>query len=306
MMGISLKRPFATVAIPALLILSGGFGAPALSQSAGSAPQLAVGPQYGTTHVYVPEDQLGDFATSFVATFGGTATKPALVTITPTPSQTAFEVIRTPVGVLSAFGFKTPVPYPFGLERTGYLVTDMDTAVATAKESGASVLVSSFPDAIGRDTIIQWPGGVNMQLYWHTTATTSDSLQTIPDNRIYVSPDSADAFVRSFVAFSQGAVTSDNLSAPGIEIGRPGEIYRRIRIESQFGNQVVLVTDGHLPYPYGYEVTGYEVSDLADTLAKAEAAHAEILVAPYAADERLAAMVKFPGGYIAEIHAAAR
>jgi hypothetical protein len=198
------------------------------------------------------------------------------------------------------------VPYPFGLERTGYLVTDMDTAVATAKESGASVLVSSFPDAIGRDTIIQWPGGVNMQLYWHTTATTSDSLQTIPDNRIYVSPDSADAFVRSFVAFSQGTVTSDNLSAPGIEIGRPGEIYRRIRIESQFGNQVVLVTDGHLPYPYGYEVTGYEVSDPADTLAKAEAAHAEILVAPYAADERLAAMVKFPGGYIAEIHAAAR
>jgi hypothetical protein len=305
MMGILLKRPFAAVAIPALLILS-GFGTPALSQSAGSAPQLAVGPQYGTTHVYVPEDKLGDFATSFVATFGGTATKPALVTITPTPSQTAFEVIRTPVGVLSAFGFKTPVPYPFGLERTGYLVTDMDTAVATAKESGASVLVSSFPDAIGRDTIIQWPGGVNMQLYWHTTATTSDSLQTIPDNRIYVSPDSADAFVRSFVAFSQGTVTSDNLSAPGIEIGRPGEIYRRIRIESQFGNQVVLVTDGRLPYPYGYEVTGYEVSDLADTLAKAEAAHAEILVAPYAADERLAAMVKFPGGYIAEIHAAAR
>jgi hypothetical protein len=25
---------------------------------------------------------------------------------------------------------------------------------------------------------------------------------------------------------------------------------------------VVLVTDGHLPYPYGRETTGYEVSDL--------------------------------------------
>ena len=25
----------------------------------------------------------------------------------------------------------------------------------------------------------------------------------------------------------------------------------------------VLVTDGHLPYPFGREMTGYEVSDLA-------------------------------------------
>jgi hypothetical protein len=42
--------------------------------------------------------------------------------------------------------------------------------------------------------------------------------------------------------------------------------------------------------------------NLADTLAKAKAAGVEILVAPYTADQRDAALVQFPGGYIAEIH----
>jgi hypothetical protein len=45
------------------------------------------------------------------------------------------------------------------------------------------------------------------------------------------------------------------------------------------------------------------VENLTDTLAKATAAGAAILVAPYKTDQRSAAMVQFPGGYIAEIHA---
>ena len=65
----------------------------------------------------------------------------------------------------------------------------------------------------------------------------------------------------------------------------------------------MLVTDGHLPYPYGREMTGYEVANLAETLAKAKAAGVAILVGPYTADQRTAAIVQFPGGYIAEIHA---
>jgi hypothetical protein len=64
----------------------------------------------------------------------------------------------------------------------------------------------------------------------------------------------------------------------------------------------VLVTDGHLPYPYGRELTGYEVSSLADTLAKAKASGATVLIAPYTSGGRQAAVVQFPGGYIAEIH----
>jgi hypothetical protein len=96
---------------------------------------------------------------------------------------------------------------------------------------------------------------------------------------------------------------SDNTRAPGVEIGRPNETYRRVRVDSKFGKLAVMVTDGHLPYPYGRETTGYEVTDLTGTLAKADSAGGTTLVAPYRADGRSAAMVQFPGGYIAEIHA---
>jgi hypothetical protein len=163
------------------------------------------------------------------------------------------------VGIVSLFGYQTPIPYPFGMERTGYLVTDLDIAVAAARANGADVLVAPFPDRIGRDAVIQWPGGVAMQLYWHTTAPSYLPLQTVPENRVYVSPDSADTFVRGFLGFSHGTLVSDDAHAPGIEIGRPGDVYRRVRIESMFGKITVLVTDGHLPYPYGHETTGYEV-----------------------------------------------
>jgi hypothetical protein len=166
------------------------------------------------------------------------------------------------------------------------------------------VTVATFPDPIGRDVIIQWPGGVNMQLYWHTTAPNYPPLQTVPENRVYVSPDSADAFIRDFVAFAHGKIVSDDRNAPGVEIGRPNDTYRRVRIESAFGRVAVLVTDGHLPYPYGWEVTGYEVSDLSATVGKAESAGATVLVKSYMAGDREAAILQFPGGYIAEIHAA--
>jgi hypothetical protein len=108
--------------------------------------------------------------------------------------------------------------------------------------------------------------------------------------------------MRSFLAFSQGTVISDNAQAPGVEIGRSTGTYRRIRIQSTFGKLTALVTDGHLPYPYGRETTGFEVENLTETLAKATAAGATLLVAPYIADQRTAAMVEFPGGYLAEIH----
>jgi len=263
---------------------------------------VAVGPQYDTTHVYVAPQDFDGFVASLMATFGGTTTKQGVFTVTPTPSSTMSQLVLTPVGTISVFGFKTPVPYPFGLERTGYLVTDMDEAIGAAKATGADVFVAAFNDPIGRDSVIQWPGGVNTQLYWHTTAPSYAPLQTIPENRVYVSPDRADAFVRSFVAFSHGSVVSDEPRAPGVEIGRPAENYRRVRIESKFGKLTVLVTDGHLPYPYGREMTGYEVANLTDTLTKAKASGVDVLVPPYKTDEREAVVVQFPGGYIAEIH----
>src|SRR6201987_2928444 len=233
---------------------------------------VAVGPQYDTTHVYVAPQDFDRFVASLVATFGGTTTKQGVFTVTPTPSSTMSQLVMTPVGTVSVFGFKTPVPYPFGLERTGYLVTDVDDAISAAKATGADVLVAAFDDPIGRDALIQWPGGVNTQLYWHTSPPAYGPLQTIPENRVYVSPARGDAFVRIFLAFSHGNVASDDAQAPGVEIGRPAETYRRVRIESKFGKLTALVTDGHLPYPYGREMTGYEVANLPETITKAKTA----------------------------------
>src|SRR6201991_3407897 len=291
-------------------LLSAGVAATAAaapSQASGSplASTVAVGPQYDTTHVYVAPVDVDRFVQSFLATFGGQSTKQGVAQVTPTSSSTTTQLLQTPVGTVSLFGFKTPIPRPFGDERTGYLVRDLDAAIAAARAAGADVIVAPFPDPIGRDAVIQWPGGVNMQLYWHNVAPNYAAFHTVPENRVYVSPDRADAFVRSFLAFSHGKVVSDDPQAPGVEIGRASETFRRIRIESTFGKMSIQVTDGHLPWPYGHEMTGYEVSDFEQTLTKAKASGARELVEPYSADGRKVAIVSSPGGYVAEIHAAA-
>ena len=141
-----------------------------------------------------------------------------------------------------------------------------------------------------------------MQLYSHFTPPKYAPLATIPDNRVYVSGDQADNFVNGFVRFSHGKVVADDKRADGGEIGRVGETYRRIRIESLFGNMQVMVTNGHLPYPFGREITGYRVQDLSATLQKAKAAGAKILSPPYSTPDRTTSIVQFPGGYIAEVH----
>jgi predicted enzyme related to lactoylglutathione lyase len=282
-------------------------GSPAFAeadhQNAGKGMSVvSVGPQYDTTHVYVASQDIDTFVDSFVATFGGKASQRAVFTVTPTPSKTASQYVQTPVGMLSVFAFQTPIPYPFGSERTGYLVTDMDKAVRAARAAGADVIVDTFADPIGKDAIIQWPGGLNMQLYWHTKAPSYGPLETVPDNRVYVSAQSADNFIKRFERFSHGLVVSDNRHADGSEIGRPGETIRRVRITSGFGNMLVFVTDGKLPYPFGREMTGYQVADLDATLAKAQGVGVKVLSPANRTVEGRTAMVEFPGGYVAEIH----
>src|SRR6201995_5415862 len=253
-------RSLGVIAIAVLLSARGAglFPSMGVANAATPTPDVTVGAQYDTTHVYVAPEDFDRFVASLVTTFGGTTTKQGVFTVTPTPSSTMSQLVLTPAGSVSVFGFKTPIPYPFGAERTGYLVTDLDAATRTAVEDGADVLVSPFNDPIGRDAVIQWPGGVNMQLYWHTTKPNYAALTTVPENRVYVSPDRADAFARSFLRFSHGKIVSDDPRAPGIEVGRMEDSFRRIRIESMFGKMTVFVTDGHLPYPYGREMTGYE------------------------------------------------
>src|SRR5258707_15589914 len=199
---VRLRSLIAAVAIAAL-------AANSVAGARDAAPLVGVGSQYDTTHVYVAPDDVDKFAASFTATFGGQSTKQVVVTVTPTPSSTTSQLIQTPVGTVSLFGFKTPIPYPFGAERTGYLVADMDAAVKAARAAGADIIVAPFPDPIGRDAVIQWPGGVNMQIYWHTTKPSYAAYQAVPENRVYVSHDRADAFVRRFVRFSHGKIVPD-------------------------------------------------------------------------------------------------
>lgn len=290
-----LNPVYAIVAVAAGIVFT-------MTDAAAASLSLAVGPQYDTTHVYVAPEEFERFSDALVATFGGTKSQAAVIKITPTPSETMWQAVFTPVGTFSVFGFKTPIPYPFGIERTGYLVSDFDAAIDSAKANHADIVVAPFPDPIGRDAIIAWPGGVYMQLYWHRTPSNYASLQTVPENRVYISPDRADDFVRDFGAFAQAKVISDDHKAPGIEIGRPNDVYRRARMDSPFGKITVLTTDGHLPYPYGREITGYEVDDLSNTLMKAKAAGASVVIEPYSVAGRRAAMVRFPGGFIAEVH----
>lgn len=289
-----------------LLAIAAALSSPVAAKEVRHAnPSVAVAPQYDTTHVYVAPENVDRFVASFLATFGGKSTKQVVATVTPTPSSTTSQLLQTPVGTVSLFGFKTPIPYPFGAERNGYLVSDIDVAIRQARAAGASVIVSTFPDPIGRDAVVQWPGGVNMQLYWHTTKPDYAAFTSVPENRVYVAADRAEAFVRSFVKFSHGRVVSDSSVASGAEVGKPDAKIKRIRIESTFGKMTVFVTDGHLPYPYGHETTGYEVADLDATMAKAKEAGVTVLVPPYLFEDRKAAMLQFPGGYVAEIHAAA-
>jgi predicted enzyme related to lactoylglutathione lyase len=279
-----------------------------MTTAATTAPQptvnVAVGPQYDSTHVYVAPADLDSFVTSFIATFGGHAGKPVVSTVTPTASSTQFQSVMTPVGSLSTFAYTTPIPHPFGLERTGYLVTDMNQAIAAARAAGASILVEPFKDPIGMDAVVEWPGGLKMQLYWHFVPPSHEPLRTVPENRVYIAPDRIDNFTNAFIRFSRGKVVSDDWHANGAELGEPGQTFRRIRVESNFGKMQIMATDGHLPYPFGHDISGYEVSDLAETLAKARSHGATVLVEPVEITDRRTAVVQFPGGFIAEIHSA--
>jgi len=297
MMTFSLRARIAAAALSAAM---------ALPPAVLAAPDVSVGPQYDTTHVYVQQADLDDFVRSFVATFGGQASPRAVFTVTPTPSKTASQYIQTPVGMLSVFAFQTPIPYGFGDERVGYLVKDIQAATQAAVEAGADVRVEPFDDPIGKDVLIGWAGGVNMQLYWHTKAPSYAPLHTVPDYRVYVSRVSADRFLDQFRRFAHAAVTAD-AQVDGAEVGRPGEPIRRVNLTSGFGKMTVFVSDGKLPYPYGRETTGYQVDDMAATLARAAANNVRVLVPPLKTSQgNTSAMLQFPGGYISEIHDAAK
>jgi hypothetical protein len=273
--------------------------------SVNAGPGPGVGPQFDAPHIYLQHGKLVAFEHAWVATFGGTAATPFSLQATPTPSRAISGVVFSPVATLSTWDYSTPIPYPFGTENIGEMMANFNEGLADAERSGATVLVAPFKDPVGKDVIVQFPGGINMQLWKYDSSALLKPfhpLKTIPDSRFYLDPGEANAFIRDWLAFSHGYVAADDRSANGAEIGMPGTTYRKVLIESTFGETLVIVSSGQLPYPFGRETMGYAVPDLTATLAKATAAGAHVLYGPFREPGLATAMVQFPGGYICEIH----
>jgi hypothetical protein len=302
--------PPAVAAAVLLAIIPTTHGKAAIAEASASAgvntgPGPGVGPQYDAPHIYLQHGKLKAFEDSWLATFGGTAATPFTLQATPTPSQAISGVVFSPVGTLSTWDYSTGIPYPFGQENIGEMMSNFDEGITDATRSGATVLVAPFNDPVGKDVIVQFPGGIDMQLWKYDSSALLKPfhpLKTVPDSRFYLDPGEASAFIRDWLAFSHGHVAADDRVASGGEIGLPGTTYRKVLIDSTFGETLVIVTNGQLPYPFGRETMGYSVPDLTATLARAKAAGAQVLYGPYREPGLATAMVEFPGGYICEIH----
>lgn len=55
----------------------------AVARDRPASPQIGVGAQYDTTHLYVAPEHVDKFVKSFLATFGGQSTKQVVATVTP-------------------------------------------------------------------------------------------------------------------------------------------------------------------------------------------------------------------------------
>src|SRR5216684_1645692 len=84
---------------------------------AAPAPAVAVSPQYDTTHVLVAPEDFDRFTDSLIATFGGSNSHQGVIQVSPTSCQTISQLLFTPVFTIPGCGFKSPIPFPFGVER---------------------------------------------------------------------------------------------------------------------------------------------------------------------------------------------
>ncbi|MFC5721304.1 glyoxalase [Streptomyces gamaensis] len=271
-----------------------------------SAQDLAFGPAYNTTHVYLDAKDEPALVNSWKKTFDSPGVNIGQYSnITPAgQTRDTGGVMPSPYGNLSLLAL-TPLPYPFGTDQAGFRVKDVKAAVKAATGAGAKNIVQPWTEETGQETLVQFPGGVVVQLFQKSgkyAAATYPDLKSVPTDRYYVPLDAADDFVSAYTGFTGGRVTSDNKSADGAEVGMKGGTLRKVLIDAgKFGKAEVLATDGHLPYPYGREHSGYEVMDLPGTLDKATGSGAKVVV-PASAHGGKAAIVQFPGGYLAEVH----
>src|SRR5262249_60210871 len=101
------------LALATFLLAIAGDTSLAQDKPADATPSVAVGAQYDTAHVYVAPPDLDRLSDSLVATFGGTKSQQAVLTVTPTPSNTNWQADVTPRGTLCLVGFPAPVPKSF-------------------------------------------------------------------------------------------------------------------------------------------------------------------------------------------------
>ncbi|RJQ76638.1 hypothetical protein D5S17_17385 [Pseudonocardiaceae bacterium YIM PH 21723] len=163
---------------------------PASGAAGIDGPARAYGVQYDASHVYVEHGKLPDFIASWEGTFGGTHNPPTVFGITPTPSKALASIIHSPVGLLAAYDYQTPVPFPFGSEQTGFGVHDPDSAVAVARRSGATAPVAPWTGPVGREAVIRFPGGFSSQIWEQFDMFGFPPLTTQPEFRVYLSEDS--------------------------------------------------------------------------------------------------------------------
>lgn len=222
--------------------------------------------------------------------------------VTPTPRLTMSQLVLTPVGALSVFGFKTPIPHPFGMERSGSRHglghRHSRRASRRRRRNGRDVPRPDWPrrhhSVAGRcQHAALMAHLLGAELRAAADGTGKARLSVAGPGRC-IRP----RFHR--LRAWQGCLRRS--ASTGRGIGCPSDTYRRSRIESGFGR--MMVTHGHLPNPDGRETTGYEVSALFATFGRAKSAGAVVLVEPYSAGQHQAAIVQFPGGQIAEIRGA--
>ena len=104
------SRVCAGFLLPIVLALSVHIGQPLAARPRAETPEIAVGSQYDSTHVYVKAADFDAFVNSVVATLGGKASARIPASVTPTPSKAQFQFVLTPLGTLSIFAYETPTP----------------------------------------------------------------------------------------------------------------------------------------------------------------------------------------------------
>jgi hypothetical protein len=119
---------------------------------------------------------------------------------------------------------------------------------------------------------------------------------------VYVASQHIDAFVDSFIATFGGQASQRAVFTVTPTPSKTASQY----VQTPVGMLSVFAFQSPIPYPFGREMTGYQVADLNETLAKAQGVGVKTLSPVNRTVEGRTAMVEFPGGYVAEIHEPAK